>query len=77
MKKYLIEKLKSLRQLFVSKSLPTGAELWLKSEKYAYEDCCLQNFFEQDEITVNRGHFCNGYTQAIKDFVNNNYNGIG
>lgn len=76
MKKYLIEKLKALRQLFDSKTLPSSVELWEKSRKYAYEECALQTFNNEDEIVIARGHYCDGYQRAIKDFVNKKYRGI-
>ena len=76
MKKYLIEKLKALRQLFVSKSLPTSAELFEKSRVYAYEECVLQNFHDENEIMCIRGRYIDGYEQAIRDFVKKNYKGL-
>ena len=49
--------------------LPTDEELWLMSEQHA-AFCGLQNFFDEDEITVIRHHWIKGYEKAIKDFSN-------
>ncbi len=72
MEKYLIK----LYKFFTAQKLPTSKELFEKSRVYAEEECILQNLFDADEIIIARGHYCHGYQQAIKDFVNNNYKGI-
>ena len=66
----------TLHTLFIHKSLPTPEELFTKSGNYALKQCCLQNFDTEDEILIARGHYCNGYQQAIKDFIDNQYRGL-
>lgn len=58
----------------VSVSLPSTDELYLKAKHYTDVQCNLQNFFDEDEIEICRMRYMHGYEQAIKDFVNCNYN---
>ncbi|MBK9357707.1 MAG: hypothetical protein IPN08_10025 [Bacteroidales bacterium] len=70
--------IKKLRKAFaipcVSVSLPSTDDLYLKAKHYTDVQCNLQNFFDDDEIEISRMRYMHGYEQAIKDFVNCNYN---
>jgi len=58
----------------VSVLLPSTDELYIKAKYYTDVQCNLQNFFDEDEIEISRMRYMHGYEQAIKDFVNCNYN---
>ena len=55
------------------KKLPTIDELWERSRVYAMDECFLQNFENEDDITISRIRYMHGYEQAIKDFVDKKY----
>ena len=60
------------KEIVKSNTLPTADELDLMSKKHV-EECGLQNFFDVDEITIIKHHWCRGYVKAINDFVNSEY----
>jgi len=51
------------------KQLPTIEEVWSKATHYAIEERSLQNFMSDDEITLAKAYFLDGYGQAIKDLI--------
>jgi|AntAceMinimDraft_4_1070372.scaffolds.fasta_scaffold18827_4 hypothetical protein len=38
-----------------------------KAKHYTDVECSLQNFFDEDEITIQRLRYVDGYLQAFKD----------
>ena len=64
---YLIEEITPIE-------LPSDEEIYLMSEKYA-EKCGLKNFFNEDEVKINKHHWVMGYKSAIKDFLNTQIKG--
>lgn len=55
------------------KKLPTMVELYEIANKYTNETCNLNNFFDEDEITIHKMRFVDGYTEAITDLIDENY----
>ena len=57
----------------VSVSLPDAEKLFELAHYYAYKRCSLQNFESEPEIEIHKLRYVHGYEQAIKDFVDNDY----
>jgi hypothetical protein len=57
----------------VSVSLPDTDELFKLAHDYAYKRCSLQNFDSEAEIELVKIRYVHGYEQALKDFVNGDY----
>ena len=55
-------------------NLPSFDEIYQRSIKYSDVECNLQNFNTEDEIAIERTRYCDGYIQAIKDYVDSEYN---
>jgi len=53
-------------------NLPTFDEIYQKAIKYS-DDCNLENFYSEGEIIIERTRYCDGYIQAIKDYVDSEY----
>lgn len=63
-----------MKKSFEPEKLPSTEELFEKAKYYTDVICNLQNFFDEDEILISRMRYIHGYEQAIKDFVNDDYN---
>lgn len=57
----------------VSVSLPDTDELFKLAHDYAYKRCSLQNFDSEADIELVKIRYVHGYEQALKDFVNGDY----
>lgn len=54
-------------------NLPTFDEIYQKSIQYSDIECNLQNFYSEGELIIERTRYCDGYIQAIKDYIDSEY----
>jgi hypothetical protein len=47
--------------------LPTDEEIYSQSQQHSLQ-CALENFFDEDEITIIKHHWVQGYKKAVTDF---------
>lgn len=47
--------------------LPSDEEIYSQSQQYSLQ-CALENFFDEDEITIIKHHWVQGYKKAVNDF---------
>jgi len=58
----------------VKEPLPKLDKLFEKAKHHTNVVCNLQNFEDEDSILLYQAKYVDGYIQAVKDFVDKNYN---
>ena len=46
---------------------PSDEEIYSQSQQHSLQ-CALENFFDEDEITIIKHHWVQGYKKAVNDF---------